>query len=170
MSIASAEERAALAQVITNQPDGPGKRIGKRGELILIAPIIPGTATLFRTRLAQFQKEAAYWEGRVGTVQDLRLLLIDNDTRLLFALTYDGDFKPYLIDISTQARPWLDGLFVGVVDGYKGLEDPGAGAFIAGHVVPSEFFYVANPELSVHDVQKTQRVTKAVQELLDAAS
>jgi hypothetical protein len=75
-------ERTAVAQMVTNQPDGPGKRIGKRGELTIIAKVLLGGAELYRQRLPQFQAEAAYWEERVGTVHDFRLLLIDNDTRL----------------------------------------------------------------------------------------
>jgi len=36
INIAPVEERLAMAQTVTNQPDGPGKRIGKRGELTMI--------------------------------------------------------------------------------------------------------------------------------------
>lgn len=163
-------ERTAVAQKVENQPDGPGRRIEKRGELTIIAPIVPGSGALFRSRLPQFQAEAAYWEGRVGTVEDFRLLLIDNDTRLLFSLTYDGDFKPYLEDIAAMAGEWLDGLFLGVVDGYKGLQHPETPAFVAGLVQSADFFYVAHPDVSVRDVQKLKKVSAALTALLDAAS
>ena len=89
-------ERTAVAQTVTNQPDGPGKRIGKRGELVLFGKVCPGGAELFRQRLPQFQAEAAYWESRVGTVHDFRAFLFDNDTRIMFLITYDGDFKAYV--------------------------------------------------------------------------
>jgi hypothetical protein len=64
-----------MAQKVTNQPDGPGLRIGKRGEISGIFPLVPGGARLFREHLPQFQAEAAYWEGRVGTVHDFLLTL-----------------------------------------------------------------------------------------------
>src|SRR5215475_12393575 len=86
-------ERTALNQKVTRQPDGPGKRIGKRGEISGIGKVAPGGAKLFRERLPQIQAEAGYWETRVATVQDFRVTLIDNDTRILFTIVYDGDFK-----------------------------------------------------------------------------
>ena len=68
----------------------PGKRIGRKGEITGIGPVAPGGAKLFRERLPQIQAEAGYWETRVGTVHDFRVTLIDNDTRILFTIVYDG--------------------------------------------------------------------------------
>jgi hypothetical protein len=101
-------ERTKLSQNITHQPDGLGKRIGKKGELSAIGKVAPGGAKLFRERLPQIQAEAGYWEGRVGTVHDFRVTLIDNDTRILFTIVFDGDLKPYIADILREASPWLD--------------------------------------------------------------
>src|SRR5262245_31449311 len=86
-------ERTAMSQNATHQPDGPGKRIGKKGEISGIGKVAPGGAKLFRERLPQIQAEAAYWETRVGTVHDFRVTLIDNDTSILFTIVYDGEFK-----------------------------------------------------------------------------
>jgi len=66
MSEINENEWTLLAQNVTNQPDGPGKRIGKRGEIILFGKVVPGGAKLFRERVGQFQAEAAYWENRVA--------------------------------------------------------------------------------------------------------
>jgi hypothetical protein len=46
--------------------------------------------------------------------------LIDNDTRILFTIVYDGDFKPYIEDTIREAGPWLDQIFLGVWDGFRG--------------------------------------------------
>src|SRR4026207_1793625 len=81
-------ERTAEAQKVTTQPDGPGQRIGKRGDMSGIFPLVPGGARLFRERLPQFQAEAAYWEGRVGTVHDFRMFLLDNDTKIFFTIAF----------------------------------------------------------------------------------
>ena len=35
-------ERTANAQKITRQPDGPGKRIGKKGEISFLGKLAPG--------------------------------------------------------------------------------------------------------------------------------
>ncbi len=163
-------ERTALAQVVTAQPDGPGKRIGKLGELTLIGNVLPGGAVLFRAHLPQFQAEPAYWEGRVGTVKELRVLLFDNDTRYLVTVVYDGDFKPYFEDIKNQAGAWLDMIGDGVFEGYKKLNEPGAAGWVVSHTYAAEFFYASNPDVTVRDVTKMKKLSQAVNQLLEAAS
>src|SRR5215831_1397730 len=104
-------ERTAKAQHITRQPDGAGKRIGKKGEITGIGKVAPGGAKLFRERLPQIQAEDASWEQRIGTPHDLRVMLIDNNTRILFTIVYYGIFKPYVDDILREASPWLEQSF-----------------------------------------------------------
>jgi len=55
-------ERTAIgsAQKITRQPDGPGKRIGKKGEISFIGKLVPGAAKLFRERHIGRAKLAPY--------------------------------------------------------------------------------------------------------------
>jgi hypothetical protein len=164
-------ERTAMAQKVTRQPDGAGKRIGKKGEISGIGKVAPGGAKLFRERLPQIQAEAGYWEGsRVGTVHDFRVTLIDNDTRILFTIVYDGDFKPYVEDILREASPWLDQIFLGVWDGFKGTKDRKSVEELLGFAFECDLFYCANPDATVRDVAKMQRLSKAVGEMLDAAS
>jgi len=164
-------ERTAMAQKITRQPDGPGKRIGVKGEISGIGKVAPGGAKLFRERLPQIQAEAGYWEGRVGTVHDFRVALIDNDTRILFTIVFDGDFKPYVEDILREAGPWLDQIFLGVWDGFRGTKDrKSVEEFLGSSAFECDFFYVSNPDVTARDVAKMQRLSKAVGEMLDAAS
>jgi hypothetical protein len=163
-------ERTALNQKVTRQPDGPGKRIGVKREITGIGKVAPGGAKLFRERLPQFQAEAGYWEARVGTVQDFRVTLIDNDTRILFTIVCDGDFKPYFEDVLREAGPWLEQIFLGVWDGFRGVKDRESVEEFLGFTFESDFFYASNPDVTVRDVAKAQRVSRAVNELLDAAS
>ena len=163
-------ERTKFSQNITHQPDGLGKRIGKKGELSAIGKVAPGGAKLFRERLPQIQAEAGYWETRVGTVHDFRVTLIDNDTRILFTIVFDGDFKPYIADILKEASPWLDQIFLGVWDGFRGTKDRGSVEELLGFAFGADLFFVRNPDVTVRDVAKMQRLSKAVAELLDAAS
>ena len=163
-------ERTKLSQNITHQPDGLGKRIGKKGELSAIGKVAPGGAKLFRERLPQIQAEAGYWETRVGTVHDFRVTLIDNDTRILFTIVFDGDLKPYIADILREASPWLDQIFLGVWDGFRGTKDRGSVEELLGFAFGADLFFVRNPDVTVRDVAKMQRLSKAVAELLDAAS
>ena len=163
-------ERTIMAQKLTRQPDGPGKRIGNKGEISGIGKLAPDGARIFRERLPQFQAEAAYWEKRIGTVHDFRVALIDNDTRILFTIVFDGDFKSYIADILREASPWLDQIFLGVWDGFKGTKDHESVEALLGFAFESDFFYVANPDVTVRDVAKMQRLSHAVGDLLDAAS
>jgi hypothetical protein len=163
-------ERSAVDQKATHQPDGPGKRIGRKGEISGIGKLTPDGARLFRERVSQIQAEAGYWEKRVGTVHDFRVMLIDNDTRILFTIVFDGDFKPYIKDILREAGPWLDQIFLGVWEGFKGSSDPESVESLLGFAFGAEVFFVANPDVTVRDVAKMQRISDAVNELLDAAS
>lgn len=163
-------ERTAMAQKVTRQPDGPGKRIGKRGELTGIGKVTPDGARIFRERLPQFQAEAAYWEKRIGTVHDFRVFLFDNDTRILFTIVFDGDFKPYVEDLIKEVTPWLDQIFGGVWEGYKSMKDPGILELVHNAKVEAEFFYAAFPDATRRDVEKALKMSNAVNELLDAAS
>jgi hypothetical protein len=163
-------ERTAMAQKVARQPDGPGMRIGKRGELTGIGKVTPDGARIFRERLPQFQAEAAYWENRIGTVHDFRVFLFDNDTRILFTIIYDGDFKPYVEDLINDVAPWMDQIFGGVWEGYTNFKDSNLMELVRSAQVTAEFFYAAYPEISRRDVEKMQRLSRAVNEMMDAVS
>lgn len=163
-------ERTAEGVPVARQPDGPGLRIGKRGELTMIGNVLPGGAELFYQRVGQFQAESNYYETRVGTVQDFRIFLFDNDTRFVLTVVYDGDFKPYLDDISTHAGPWLDALGHGILEGYPGMSSPKVGEWVLSLLVPASFFWASNSEYSVRDIKKMAKTYRAVNELLDSVA
>ena len=45
---------------------------------------------------------------QVGTVHDMRFVFLDNDTKLLFATAYDGDWDAYIDDFATKIPDYLD--------------------------------------------------------------
>lgn len=150
------------------QTDGVGLRMGNVSEFTLVAPLKPGGAEIFRQRIAQAQAESNYWEGKLGTVHDLRVALINNDTQILFAATYSDEFKPYVEDVIKFATPWIDHMFLGVAEGYPGLAKPEALEYIAKHQVQASMWYVENNQLSVRDVARGGRVVTKFNDLLDA--
>lgn len=164
------EQFAALAQTVTNQPDGPGKRIGKRGEVHVIGNVLPGGAELFRQRIAEFQAQAGYWETHVATVHDFRVLMFDNGTRILISAIYDGDFVPYLADVINQAGPWFDFLMPGVWEGYTGAADQATRELIERQAYTADCFYAGNPDLTIKDIAKMRKLRDAVNAMLDAAN
>lgn len=164
------EQFAALAQNVTNQPDGPGKRIGRRGEIHVIGNVLPGGEKIFRERIAQFQAEAGYWETHVATVHDFRVLMFDNGTRILISAVYDGDFLPYLTDVITQAGPWFDFLMPGVWEGYTSASDKATRELIESQAQTADAFYAGNPDLTIKDIAKMRKLRDAVNAMLDAAN
>ena len=155
---------------VARQPDGPGLRTGLVAEFTMLAPAVPGGAAKFRENLAKHQSEAAYYEGLIGTVHDLRITFVNNDTQILFAATYDGDLLPYVADVFAKATPWLDAMFLGVADGYPGGNDPGLTAFVAKYQIQADIWYASNPTTSVKNITKGQKVLQAFEALLDSAS
>ena len=61
--------------------------------------------------------------GRGGTVHDMRFVFLDNDTKLLFATAYDGDFDPY-IETSRRRFPNALDLWLSNFEGYPGMRSP----------------------------------------------
>ena len=44
-------------------------------------------------------------------MHDLRFVIFDNDTRVIFASTFDGDWDPYIDDFGTILPDEIDLLF-----------------------------------------------------------
>ena len=162
--------QAGAIPPVTKQSDGPGLRTGMVAEFTMLAPVAPGGAAKFRDNLATAQSQAAYYEGLLGTVHDLRIIFINNDTQLLFAATYDGDLLPYVADVFAKATPWLDAMFLGVLEGYAGGHDPGIVDWVAKVQIQADLWYASNPSMSVQDVTRAQKVMQAFDALLDSAS
>lgn len=154
---------------VGKEPDGLGKRIGKVGEFTAIFPIKPGGAEKFRQNIETYQVHGSYFEAAVGTVHDLRIVIFDNDTRLLFAATYDGDFIPYLADVVAKAGPWLDEI-LDVIEGYPGANDPHFLDFVNKYQIEADIWVATNPDMTVKDIAKAGKMMKAFETLLDAAS
>ena len=81
----------------------PFKYCGNQGEFTLLAPVKPGRAEkaweIARTAEERFN-EVSKGIHSVGTLHDVRITLIDNDTRMLFAAVYDGDWDTYINDFA----------------------------------------------------------------------
>ena len=54
-----------------------------------------------------------------GTLHNMRCVFLDNDTKLLFATAYDGEWDPYIDDFATKIPDMMDYLFSNV-EGWPG--------------------------------------------------
>ena len=142
-----------------------GVRQGKVSELTVIAPFAPGGAARLRA-LLQLRNGNYDDTDRVGTVHDMRFVFLDNDTKLLFATAYDGDWDVYIEDFVAKIPDQMDVLF-SCCEGWPGIHNPTVKDFIAKHQITAEGWYVANPNLTVAETRRVEKVGKAVEEFLD---
>ena len=150
----------------------PGKTLGQVTEFTMIVPLKPGGADRLRetlNRAAQSRGSEGGSEGDlVGTLHDMRTIIIDNDTRMLFATTFDGDWDSYISDFSSKIPDRLDALFGECVD-YPGIRSPEITDYILKYQVTADDWFSAYPNATVKQIKKGQRVLKAWEELLDTA-
>ena len=142
-----------------------GSRQGTVSELTLIAPLAPGGAARLRA-LLQFRDGNFDDTDRVGTVHDMRFVFLDNDTKLLFATAYDGEWDAYIEDFVAKIPNEMDALF-SAWEGWPGIHSPAVKDWIAKYQITAEGWYVAHPDLTVRDIQRVKRVGKAVDDFLD---
>ena len=145
-----------------------GSRVGKVSELTIIVPLAPGGAKRLRAFL---QLTHGNLEGAndVGTVHDMRFVFLDNDTKLLFATAYDGDWDAYIDDFATKIPDYLDIIDSAWLD-WPGIRSPQAKDYLARYQVAAEGWFVAHPDLTVAETRRLVRIGKAVDEFLDKIS
>ena len=142
-----------------------GIRLGKVSELTLIIPLAPGGAKRLRAFLKLLGGNLN-GADKVGTVHDMRFVFLDNDTKLLFATAYDGDWDAYIDDFATRIPDYLDVLNAGW-EGWPGIRSPEAKNYLAKHQVAAEGWFVAHPDLTVAETRRLKRIGGAVDEFLD---
>jgi hypothetical protein len=143
-----------------------GARLGKRSELTIIVPLAPGGAKRLRTFLGLLGGNLSPGATKVGTLHDMRFVFFDNDTRMLFATSFDGDWDTYIDDFIALIPDYLD-IIDSAWEGWPGIRSPGAKDYLIKHQITAEGWFVATPELSLAEIQRQARISKAVDELLD---
>lgn len=149
----------------------PGLRSGQAQEFCVIVPMKPGGADRIRAAMrdpknAKFLQQSVI--DKVGTVHDFRMVFFDNDTRLMFASTFDGTWEDYIDDFGALIPDIIDFQF-NECEGYPGIHSPDVKAYIHKHQVPATLFYSAYPDATVRDVWKALKTKAALNDLLDTA-
>ena len=104
----------------------------------------------------------------VATIHEARFVPFDDDTRLLFATSFDGPWDAYMDDFlnSGSTLALFDAVFQHV-EGYEGLPDLAAlQAFILG-AQRTAAAYARNYPGTVKEIRKALRVNDAFQRVLD---
>jgi hypothetical protein len=145
-----------------------GSRQGKVSELTFIVPLAPGGAQRLRGFLelldGDFNKA-----DLVGTVHDMRFVFLENDTKLLFATAYDGDWDAYIDDFASKIPDYLD-IISSAFEGWPGIRSPQVKDYFARYQITAAGWYVANPDLTVAETRRLKRIGKAVDQFLDKIS
>ena len=141
-----------------------GAKSGEVSELTTILPLKPGGAE----RLRKFFKLVGgnlAGAGQVGTLHNRRFVFLDNDTKLLFATAFDGEWDPYIDDFATKIPEFMDYLFSNV-EGWPGITSPDVKDFIVKYQIPAEAWFVAHPNLTFAEADRLKRQEAAVQRFL----
>src|SRR5690349_15918546 len=92
-------ERRFMTTTNERTPD-PGVRAGSTSEFTLFFTVLPGHAGALRQDLATLQSTPGYrpgdYELPIATIHEARFALFDDDTRLLFATSFDGSWDAYM--------------------------------------------------------------------------
>ena len=145
-----------------------GARLGKVSELTIVVPLAAGGAKRLRAFLRLLGGNLNKGD-RVGTLHDMRFVFFDNDTRMIFATSFDGDWDAYIDDFVTKIPDYLD-IIDSAWEGWPGIRHPDAKNYLARHQITAEGWYVGNPDLTVVETRRLKRIGQAVDELLDTIS
>ncbi len=163
-----------------------GAQAGKRGEVTMFYTVKPGHAEQIRKEIEDFyanpnrtrtdDPRVAAGLAQIG-VHDMRHVLFDNDTRLLWLTSFDTEWDPYIDDTFALLGPMPYGKILRhTVEAPEGIADPGSpltknsrgikDIFNANRVIATGFAPTF-PDLTVRDIQKGERLRKAFQQVLD---
>jgi len=142
-----------------------GARQGKVSELTGIIPLVRGGGQRIRVLLDLLEGN---FRGAdlVGTLHDMRFVLLDNDTKLLFATAYDGEWDAYIDDFATKIPNSMDILFCNC-EGWPGIKSPVIKDWLLKYQLTATAWYVASPNLTVAETKRLEKVGAAIDEFLD---
>ena len=132
-----------------------------------MVPLKPGTLRAVSTRVVlgaiDFLAHEFFTRGNLGGISSIhfaRWVLVDNGQRLLFFSNYDGSWESYLGDFIDKASLGLTSVWSNTEDfpkafflSFKGATDEERfKAWTRAHQVPTQTWYSAYPELTVHNI------------------
>jgi hypothetical protein len=148
----------------------PGVQVGPTSEFSLFFHVRPGHGPALRETLRALQQSPGYRPGDydlpIETIHEARFVPFDDDTRLLFATSFDGSWDAYMVDFASKPLRLFDAIFQHVV-GYAGLPDLEAVRNFIMSAQATAGGYSRNYGGTVKEIRKAERVNKAFQQVLD---
>src|SRR3954471_10758606 len=156
--------------MVAEAPSRPGIQVGPTSEFSLFFHVKPGHGEALRESLRALQEAPGYRPGDydlpIATIHEARFVPFDNDTRLLFATSFDGSWDAYMLDFASKPLKLFDSIFRHV-EGYEGLPDLEAVKHFVLSAQRSADGYARNYGGTVKEIRKAQRVNDAFQRVLD---
>ena len=153
-----------------NGSSGPGIQVGPTSEFTLFFRVRPGHGPALHEALRELQNAPGYrpgdYELPIAVIHEARFVPFDDDTRLLFATSFDGPWESYMVDFASKPLMLFDAIFRHV-DGYDGLPDLEAVRTFILSAQKGAGGYARNYGGTVKEIRKAQRVNRAFQKVLD---
>ena len=154
----------------TAERQRPGLRVGSTSEFSLFFRVKAGHADDLGAALRALNDAPGYrpgdYELPVASIHEARFVMFDDDTRLLFATSFDGSWDAYMDDFASKPLSLFDAVFRHV-EGYDGAPDVAAlKGFILGAQVTAAA-YARNYPGTVKEIRKAERTNGAFQRVLD---
>ena len=148
----------------------PGINVGSTSEFTLFFRVKEGEAEQLREAVRELQNSPGYrpgdYEVPIAVIHEARFVLFDDDTRLLFATSFDGTWDSYMEDFASNPLKLFDAIFRHV-EGYEGLPDLQAVKDFILSAQVSAGGYARNYGGTVKQIRKAARVDEAFQRVLD---
>jgi hypothetical protein len=170
-AITEASMNKTLEKTEAAKPKRPGYKQGLTGELTTFWNVKKGHEKQLRQVLEGLNQwpmeERAYAGRRIGTLHERRWVLFDNDTRMLFCTSYDGEWDPYIEAFAEHNAKAFDVIFAHI-EGWPsaGLKDPGIFDYIVAHQVTATE-YMRFYDGTVKEIQNALKLQKAFNKLID---
>src|ERR671911_3073919 len=102
----------------------PGVSVGPTSEFSLFFHVRSGHGDALREALRSLQDHPGYRPGdyhlAIASIHEARFVLFEDDTRLLFATSFDGSWDAYMEDFATSPLAGFHAIFEHL-EGYTGL-------------------------------------------------
>jgi hypothetical protein len=148
----------------------PGVSVGTTSEFSLFFRVRAGESDAIRDAITALQNSPGYrpgdYEVPIASIHEARFVLFDDDTRLLFATSFDGPWDAYMEDFASNPLHLFDAIFRHV-EGYDGLPDLAAVKQFILDAQESASGYSRNYPGTVKELRKSLRVNEAFQRVLD---
>lgn len=171
----------------TAAPYTPGAKSGKRDELTMFYRVKPGHEKQIRQAIVDFFADPVRTKmddprifryiAQTG-VHDLRLVLFENDTRLLWLTSFDTEWDPYIDDTFAVRNDLVayGKILQHTVEAPEGIADPNSPLqqssgpvkelFLANRVVATGYAPTF-PDATTWGINKGERLLEAFQKVLD---